>query len=47
MPGFFSRFFLVPKKEPGVGHAILDLSTLNKFMRKEKFQMETAEQIRE
>ena len=44
-PVFYRRFFLVLKKEQGVWHAILDLSTLNKFMRQEKFQMETAVQI--
>jgi hypothetical protein len=46
-PGFYSRFFVVPKKEAGKWRAILDLSILNKLIEKEKFKMETAELIRE
>ena len=46
-PGFYSRLFLVPKKEPGVWRGILDLSTLNLFVIKESFKMETAEHVRE
>ena len=45
--GFYSRFFLVPKKEVGKWRAILDLSVLNKYIHKQKFKMETAESIRE
>ena len=45
-PGFYSRFFVVPKREPGKWRAILDLSVLNNFIRKEKFKMETVEAIR-
>ncbi len=45
-PGFYSRFFIVPKKDPGKWRAILDLSQLNKYISKEKFKMETAENIR-
>lgn len=36
--GFYSRFFLVPKKLEGV-RLILDLRNLNKFIYKEKFCM--------
>ena len=45
-PGFYSRLFVVPKKEPGVWRAILDLSVLNTFMIKEHFKMESMESIR-
>lgn len=45
-PGYYSRFFVVPKSTPGKWRAILDLSALNKHIRKEKFKMETAESIR-
>jgi hypothetical protein len=45
-PGYYSRFFIVPKKEPGKWRAILDLSVLNQQVEKEKFKMETAESIR-
>ena len=46
-PGYYSRFFMVPKKEPGKWRSILDLSQLNHFIQKKKFKMETAESIRE
>jgi hypothetical protein len=46
-PGFYSRFFVVPKKEEGKWRSILDLSQLNLFIGKEKFKMDTAETIRE
>ena len=39
---FTSRFFVVPKKTPGQWRAILNLSTLNTYIRKESFKMETA-----
>ena len=45
-PGFYSRFFVVPKRESGKWRSILDLSALNTFIRRETFKMETAEQIR-
>ena len=44
-PGFYSRFFLVPKKSGGV-RPVLDLSALNQFLRPCHFQMETAARIR-
>ena len=44
-PGFYSRFFLVPKRSGGV-RPVLDLSTLNLFLRTCKFQMETVSRIR-
>ena len=46
-PGFYSRFFIVPKRDSNKWRAILDLSTLNKFVSKQKFKMDTAEFIRE
>ena len=46
-PGYYSRFFMVPKKEVGKWRSILDLSHLNHFVTKQKFKMETAESIRE
>ena len=45
--GFYSRFFVVPKKEAGQWRAILDLSHLNQLVVKETFKMETAELVRE
>ena len=45
-PGFYQRWFLVPKKTPGKWRAILDLRKLNMFVKKEKFQMETSETIK-
>ena len=45
-PGFYSRWFLVPKKDPNKWRAILDLSTLNEFVEKESLKMETAEVVR-
>lgn len=45
-PGFYSRFFVTPKKETGKWRAILDLSELNSFIKSQKFKMETAESIR-
>jgi hypothetical protein len=45
-PGFYSRFFVVPKKQPGEWRAILDLKALNQFILIPKFKMETAHSIR-
>ena len=45
-PGFYSRFFVVPKKTPGEWRAILDLKALNANITSPKFKMETAESIR-
>jgi hypothetical protein len=45
-PGFYNRFFVVPKREPGKWRAILDLSRLNDYIDKQSFKMETAETIR-
>ena len=44
-PGFYSRLFLVPKKN-GSWRPVIDLSTLNKFIIPEKFKMETSRSIR-
>ena len=44
-PGFYSRLFAVPKPSGGF-RPILDLSNLNKFLRRIKFKMESAETIR-
>ena len=46
-PGFYSRFFLTPKKNSPKFRAILDLSSLNTYIVKEKFKMDTAESIRD
>ena len=47
-PGFYSRFFIVPKATPGKWRSILDLSQLNsRFVKTEKFKMDTAEKVRE
>ena len=45
-PGFYSRFFVLPKKTPGQWRAILDLKALNEYIVAPKFKMETAESIR-
>ena len=39
-PGFYSHFFLVPKKSGG-WHPILNLTSLNKFVTKKRFRMES------
>ncbi len=44
-PGFYSRLFLVPKKN-GKLRPVLDLSALNTYMLVEHFKMETARSIR-
>ncbi len=44
-PGFYSRLFLVPKKN-GKLRPVLDLSALNAYMLVEHFKMETARSIR-
>ena len=42
--GFYNRLFLIPKPN-NWWSPILDLSTLNKFLKTEKFKMETPETI--
>ena len=44
-PGFYSRLFLIPKKD-GSLRPIIDLSTLNTFIVKDHFKMETTASIR-
>ena len=44
-PGFYSRLFLVKKKN-GKMRPVIDLSSLNKFLIKEKFKMETLSSIK-
>ena len=43
-PGFYSRLFLVPKRDGGM-RPVIDLSALNRSLLKEKFKMETAASI--
>ncbi len=45
-PGFYSRLFVVPKKN-GKLRPVLDLSSLNKHILVEHFRMETARSIRQ
>ena len=42
--GFFNRLFLVPK--PNWWRPVMDLGTMNKFLKAEKFKMATPETIR-
>lgn len=44
-PGFYSQLFTIPKSSGGI-QPILDLSTLNKFIKKVKFQMDSPDSIR-
>jgi hypothetical protein len=46
-PGFYSQFFVIPKKELGSWRFILDLTNLNRYMAVESFKVETTEHIRE
>ena len=43
-PGFYNRLFLVPKSS-GKWRPVLDVSRLNKFVKKTKFSMETAQTV--
>ena len=45
-PGFYSRIFLVPKKN-GKLRLIIDLSRLNTFLDIQSFRMETANKVRQ
>ena len=45
-PGFYEHLFCVPKASGGWG-PVLDLSFLNRFLRRVKFRMETNSSIRE
>ncbi len=45
-PGFYSRLFVVPKKN-GKLRPVLDLSRLNQFVQVDHFKMETAQSIRD
>ncbi len=45
-PGFYSRLFVVPKKN-GKLRPVLDLSKLNQFVQADHFKMETARSIRD
>ena len=44
-PGFYSRLFLVPKKD-GSWRPVIDLSALNRYISPTKFKMETTRSIR-
>ena len=44
-PGFFGRLFCVPKSSGGF-RPVLDLSALNKFLKKIRFRMETVSSVR-
>ena len=44
-PGFYSRIFLVPKKN-GKLRLIIDLSVLNRFVHVQSFKMETQRKVR-
>ena len=44
-PGFYSRLFIVPKSKGG-WRPVLDLSVLNRYLRRIKFKMETPMSIR-
>jgi hypothetical protein len=45
-PGFYSKIFVVPKKEPGAWRLIADLSPLNAFVVCPRFRMDTAQMLR-
>ena len=45
-PGFYSRLFMVPKKDSLKWRPVIDLSTMNKFTTIPHFKMETSEIIR-
>ena len=45
-PGFYSRIFLVPKKN-GKFRLILDLSLLNRYIEKQAFKIETVKSVRQ
>ena len=45
-PGFYSRMFLVPKKN-GKSRPVIDLSSLNQYINKQPFKMETVKPARQ
>ena len=45
-PGYYSRLFLVPKKN-GKLCPVIDLSLLNQYIRKQPFKMETVNSVRQ
>ena len=45
-PGFYSRIFLVPKKNETL-RLIIDLSLLNRYVEKQAFKMETVKSVRQ
>jgi hypothetical protein len=46
LPGFWSRMFLTPKPKPGEWRPILNLKTLNKFLYRKTFKMDTLSFLR-
>ena len=46
-PGFYSRVFMVPKQGLNKWRPVIDLSSLNKYIVKKTFKMETPELIRQ
>ena len=45
-PGFYSQIFIVPKKN-GKLRLIIDLSLLNRYIKKQSFKMETVKSVRQ
>ena len=45
-PGFYSRLFLVPKKN-GKLSPVIDLSLLNQYLRKQPFKMKTVKSVQQ
>ena len=46
-PGFYSWWFVIPKKQSGHWRAILDLFRFNHYVRKESLKRETSEVVRQ
>ena len=44
--GYYSRMFLVPKKDGGIYETVIDLSSLNQYIETQHFQMEHLSSIK-